>query len=331
MVDSMRRRLPCRLAAVGTVAIAAFVPAVGQASTITIGSTQTAGVEGTTFGSPGSATVTNLSLVAPGMTATSPVDGVILRWRTTEASGGPFYLRVLRPGPPGQFLGAGTSAAAAPAGPGTQTYTTTLPIQRGDLIGLNTTNPTDKVGAFLRPGSILGAWTPALADGASLPPKASVAGAEFVFSADVQPAPAVTAISPSSGSISGGTNLTIAGTDLTGATSVQFGETPAAISPGGSDTQITAIVPKVKKPGPVSISVLTNAGRSPASAGGSFTYTACVVPKLKGKTVKAARKRLKKAGCKLGKVKGEGKRVTGQGTKKGKNLPVGKKVNVKLG
>ena len=41
-----------------------------------------------------------------------------------------------------------------------------------------------------------------------------------------------------------------------------------------------------------------------------FEYEACVVPKLKGKTLKAARKALKKADCKLGKVKGKGKVVS---------------------
>ena len=50
-----------------------------------------------------------------------------------------------------------------------------------------------------------------------------------------------------------------------------------------------------------------------------------------GEDAATAKKKLKKAGCKLGKVTGDGAKVTGQSPKKGKILPSGKKVNVKLG
>ena len=137
----------------------------------------------------------------------------------------------------------------------TETFTTDLPIRRGDLIGFNTSNASDEVGAVVSSEGTYAGWEPALPEGAALPPIATAMGAQFSFSADVQPAPTVTTISPASGSIAGGTSVTIAGTDLTGVTSVQFGETPASIFPGGSDTQITAIAPKVKSPGPVGIAV----------------------------------------------------------------------------
>lgn len=224
MVDSMRRaQLFCLAAAILTM-IAAIGATPGQASTVTVGSTQTSGVTPTSFGATGASTVTNLTLGTPGAIAASPVDGLVVRWRMTEASGGPFYLRVLRPSSPGQFLGAGTSAPAVPAGGGTQAFITSMPIRRGDLIGLNTSSNTDKVGAILNPASTLAAWITPLPDGVSAPPTAAAPGAEFIFSADVQSAPTVTIASPASGSISGGTNVTIAGTDFTGATSVQFGK-----------------------------------------------------------------------------------------------------------
>ena len=41
-------------------------------------------------------TWTNTRL-APGANLTSPADGTIVRWRIVEATGGPFYLRVLTP------------------------------------------------------------------------------------------------------------------------------------------------------------------------------------------------------------------------------------------
>jgi beta-lactam-binding protein with PASTA domain len=59
-----------------------------------------------------------------------------------------------------------------------------------------------------------------------------------------------------------------------------------------------------------------------------------VVPKLKGKKLKAARKKLKMTGCKLGKVKGvndKAAKVVKQSPKPGKVLSRGSKVNVKLG
>jgi hypothetical protein len=56
----------------------------------------------------------------------------------------------------------------------------------------------------------------------------------------------------------------------------------------------------------------------------------CDVPKLKGKSLKRARKTLGAAGCSLGKVKGRGK-VKRQSPAPGTELPAGSKVSVKLG
>jgi hypothetical protein len=330
MVAAMRRlRLSCL--AIGVVcAIAALGETPAQASTVTIGSTETAGVTSSAFGSPGSVTLANLTLGAPWMTVSSPVNGVITRWRITDASGGPFYLRVIRSSAAGQFIGVGTSAPATPVGSGIQTFSTNLPIQQGDLIGLDTSHASDETGALVRPGSTIAGWVPVLPNGAPTVPTVTAAG-ELVLSADIQPVPSVAGISPSSGSIIGGTNVTITGADLGGATMVRLGDQPAAVFPGRTDTQITAIAPRVKKPGPVAVTVETIAGSSPIVPGATFTYAACVVPKLEGKTVKAARKKLKRAGCKLGKVNGQGKKVAGQGFKPRADLPPGKKVNVRLG
>ncbi len=60
----------------------------------------------------------------------------------------------------------------------------------------------------------------------------------------------------------------------------------------------------------------------------------CLVPKLAGKKLKAAKKALTKAECKLGKVKGKkskSAKVIKQSPKPGAVLPLGTKVNVKLG
>jgi PASTA domain len=54
----------------------------------------------------------------------------------------------------------------------------------------------------------------------------------------------------------------------------------------------------------------------------------CVVPKLKGKSLKKAKKKLRNGNCKLGKKKGHGKKVKKQKPKPGTVLPDGSKVTV---
>ena len=77
-----------------------------------------------------------------------------------------------------------------------------------------------------------------------------------------------------------------------------------------------------------------NPGQSPTTAADRFTFAnpvKCVVPKLKGKTLKKARKALKKAHCKLGKItgpKGKKARIKKQKPKAGTVLAAGSKVKV---
>jgi hypothetical protein len=54
----------------------------------------------------------------------------------------------------------------------------------------------------------------------------------------------------------------------------------------------------------------------------------CTVPKLKGKSLKKSKKKLRNRSCKLGKVKGHGKKVKKQKPKPGTLLPEGSKVKV---
>jgi hypothetical protein len=145
--------------------------------------------------------------------------------------------------------------------------------------------------------------------------------------------PVVTFITPGSGSIKGGTTVRILGQYLS-ATSVSFGSRPAARFAVNSPTQITAVSPPRSTPGVVDVSVTTGGGNSAAVAMDKFTYTACVVPKLKGKTLRHVRKALKQAHCQLGKVKPKGQttgHVKTQSPKPGKVLTPGSKVKVKLG
>ena len=116
---------------------------------------------------------------------------------------------------------------------------------------------------------------------------------------------------------------------------VAFGSTPAAGFSVGSEGQITATAPASKTIAAVPITVTTAAGT--ASAAQTFAYEGCTVPKLRGKKLKATKKKLKKADCKTGKVKkrkgataatGE---VVKQSAKPGTILAPGAKVKVTLG
>jgi hypothetical protein len=57
----------------------------------------------------------------------------------------------------------------------------------------------------------------------------------------------------------------------------------------------------------------------------------CTVPKVKGKPLKKAKKKLRNHSCRLGKVKGHGKKVKKQTPKPGTLLPEGSTVKVKVG
>ncbi len=86
--------------------------------------------------------------------------------------------------------------------------------------------------------------------------------------------PSVTAVTPSTGLVTGGTRVTIDGAGLSGATSVLFGSTPGVIT-SNTSTFITADSPAAA-PGRVDVRVTTPAGTSTASPADGFTYLAGV-------------------------------------------------------
>ena len=332
-----RRRYGKRLRFVTAVAIsAAALLGVGsaQASTVTVGSVLPPGAVPKPFDAV--QTFFNTALPEKGANLVSPVNGAIVRWRVQEAKGGPFRLRVLRPNGSGGYTAAGTSGPATPSGTGLQTFLANIPIKAGDLIGIDPTSATDEIGVAEVAGASFGFIFPPPFDGATVAPSGSKSGQEIALSAEVQPAPAITSISPSSGSIAGGTTVTITGTDFAAASAFKFGSTPAASFTVNSETEITAVSPRGTAAGAVDVSVTTLAGTSAASRYDDFAYRACVVPNLKKNKLKAAKTRLRNAGCKLGKVKkldgatAKNGKVTKQNPKPKKVLVPGAKVNVTL-
>jgi hypothetical protein len=82
----------------------------------------------------------------------------------------------------------------------------------------------------------------------------------------------VTGISPAQGPASGGTQVTITGTNLTGATAVKFGGSTATIK-SNTDTQIVVIT-SAGTGGTVDVTVTTTGGTSATSSADQFTYVA---------------------------------------------------------
>jgi hypothetical protein len=82
--------------------------------------------------------------------------------------------------------------------------------------------------------------------------------------------PAVTSVSPTSGPSSGGTSVTIKGTNLSGATKVLFGSVPATSFSVSSSTKITAVSP-AEAPGAHDVTITTSSGTSAAVAADQFT------------------------------------------------------------
>ena len=292
------KKLPALLIAVAASLIAC---ASAQAGIVTVGSlateTQKPAGLGTTL------TMFNAALGDPKANVTSPVSGTIVRWHVRGFSGGPFRLRVLTPLGGQSYLASGTSGPATPLSLGPETFPASLPIKAGQTIAVDNTNPTDLVSLAASGASAYDYLSPPLADGASGTSAGPFNGVEFAFYAEVLPLPGISVISPAAGSIAGGTVVSIAGSEFTEVTGVRFGATPATLYSVDSAGLIKAVAPSSATPGPVAVTVTTSAGTTAVGAGSTFTYTACVVPKLGGKKLKGAKKRIRKAGCKVGAVR----------------------------
>jgi hypothetical protein len=84
--------------------------------------------------------------------------------------------------------------------------------------------------------------------------------------------PTVTALTPSSGSTSGGTSVTIAGTGFTNVSAVTFGGVPATTFTVHSPTQITALTPAYTQ-GAVDVSVIAHGWANGNTSKDDYTYS----------------------------------------------------------
>jgi hypothetical protein len=97
-----------------------------------------------------------------------------------------------------------------------------------------------------------------------------VYGPDLMFTTATEaPLPTATSVAPNHGPASGGTTVTISGTNLTGATAVTFGSTNATSFTVNSETLITAVAPAGI--GTVDVTVTTPDGTSAAGEADRFT------------------------------------------------------------
>jgi len=323
--------------------LSAVAASSSSASTVTVGPTLPMPVADNFLIGCGSCLVFNPS--APGATSdVSPVDGIVLRWRLYYGSilyppqnAHPEYrLRVISPLAPSGYLGAGTSPVSIPIKPKTvETFPAHLPIKAGQLIALELVNQEAKshFGGSTAVTSVV--IEPSMADGeVGTPAPGWEDGFVFPFNADVLPRPSIGDISPNRGSITGKTEVVITGSDFAEVESVTFGDQRATFTVD-SESQLIAVVPPSPKPTSAPVTVVTAAGSAVASQ--KYVYKGCVVPRLKGKTLKRARRLLRRNECRLGRVRKrpdtstKSSQVRRQSPHSGTVLPPGGRVEVALG
>jgi hypothetical protein len=85
--------------------------------------------------------------------------------------------------------------------------------------------------------------------------------------------PVVTSVSPNSGSVLGGTAVTLTGSGFSGVTSVTFGGVPATALNVLSDTQLTCVTPAVSFPVEVNVAAISPGGTGTLTEGFAYTET----------------------------------------------------------
>ena len=171
-------------AALAALSATALLASTAQASTVTIGSTLTATFTQTLFPAP--TTASNYILPTPANT-TSPTDGTVISWRFI-GTGGPFTPRILRATSGTSHTGAGTGQAQTPSAPPPAVsgpFTTSLPIKRGELFGINVP-AAGTLGTATTPGATHLQWTPPLGDGVGGTPPTTSVTSEAAINATVR-------------------------------------------------------------------------------------------------------------------------------------------------
>jgi hypothetical protein len=331
------RPLSRALLAVAVAAVALVFCGAAGAAIVTVGPSLGGNWESEECGIS-ACTFANDDLGGTGPYLVAPDNGVILRWSVVGGeTAGTYRLRTMNLGSTDvdYFFQKATASVASVPTAGVQTFATSTPVKAGQAIGLGMSE-TASVG--FRDAGRFTEWDGEPAE--NTPPPGVAAAGLVGFNAEMQPAPTIASLGTVTGPTAGGTAVAIAGTDFENTTGVSFGGTPATSFKVESEGLLSVVAPASATAATVPVTVTTIAGK--VSSAQTFAYEAppaapkCVVPKLRGKKLSAARKALRKAQCKTGKVKklkgarvGSGK-VSRQSAKPGAKLPAGTKVNLTL-
>jgi len=325
-------------AALCAVLLAGAAAPATQAATITIGSDLT-GTVSADNGCEGQS-CTRLLVSVNGVGQSSPVDGVVVRWRAVGQ--GIVRLRLARPDT-GATWRAGPASEFVPFPTGSERgeWATRLRIAAGDFLGVDA---GVRSGVFVAarcncpdprfPGTATTAfWLPLLEDGQVRQPFATTTGLEALVNVDVESdadhdgfgddtqdcAPADAAVH-----------------DTCAATPAPAPSSPASPAPAaGTPPQPPATGPTPASP--TSPAPATpGAPASPPATSPRRTAARCRVPNLRGRTLAAARRALRARNCRLGavtRVRARGVahgRVLSHRPRAGRVLPAGTRVHVRV-
>jgi hypothetical protein len=253
-------------------AVSGLSPSTGPAAggtPVTLTGTNLTGATAVSFGGTAAPFTVNS---ATQITATSPARApgavhvtVTTPYGTSATGAADQFTYVEVPSVSGVSPASGTVAGGASVTITGSGFTSATSVSFGGTVATFTVNS----------GTQITATSPAHAAGTvhvtvSTPNGTSATGAQDQFTY-VGP-PAVTGLSPTSGTTSGGTSVMVSGTDLSGATAVSFGGTAAPFTVN-SGTQITATSP-ARAAGAVHVTVSTPNGTSATGAQDQFTYVA---------------------------------------------------------
>jgi hypothetical protein len=216
-----------------------------------------------------SVTLVQRTLPDPAVALVAPASGIVTSWKVDGE--GTVKLRVLRTAF-GALTGAGTSAPATNLQAAANA--TNLPILAGDRVGIDLAGSPSSFVRTLTAGQEAAAFSifrPALPDDESQHTATPFTGNELLFNATITLTPAVAGLTPASGQSAGGETVKIFGSNLDGATGVQFGSKPAIFTVD-SASEITATAPAVAG-STVDVTVTGPGGTSAVSAADKYTFT----------------------------------------------------------
>ena len=219
-----------------------------------------------------------LTVVAPAQAKGKVHVRVVTKGGKSKATAADFFTYVAPPPPPPPPASPPSVTGVTP-GSGTTAGGTLVTVSGTNLTGATSVTFGGIPATGLTPVSAtaLQATSPAHAAGSvdvrvTTPAGVSPVVAAGTFSYD-KPPPAVTAVEPTAGPTAGGTEVTVTGTDLTGATSVTFGGTEGVELAVASDTSLTVVSPP-HAAGVVDIRVSTPEGISAQVPADDFEFLA---------------------------------------------------------